>query len=184
MAVQIIGAKGNRIVEVSDEGHAQVDAVIETDMEHRNESGFAWCLPFDAIDPTGADDIFVYMQNTEPSLDLHIRRIRISSTVVGMLEILRVTGTAAGGSTATLLNFNEGFSSKTPTGIFETGSDITALVDGGKYAFQQLPVADTNYDILFQHDIILNKNGAMALNWVPATGILSGTIWFFLAEAE
>jgi hypothetical protein len=182
MAVQLIGAKGNRIVEVTDEGRLHTNAVIETDMEKLNETGFAWCLPFDAIDPTGADDIFVYLQNTEPSMDLHIRRIRVSSTVAGMLEVLRVTGTATGGDTATLLNFNDGFSSKTPTGIFETGVDITALADGGKYAFQQLPVADTTYDIHIPHDIILNKNGAMALNWVPATGILSGTVWFFLHE--
>lgn len=182
MATAIVGAKGNRIMEVNDEGRALTQAVTETDMEERNEDGFAFSLPFDAVDPTGADDIFCYIKNTESDLNLHIRRIRVSSTVVGMLEVIRVTGTAAGGSGVTLLNFNDGFSSKTPEGIFETGSDITGLTDGGKYAFQQLAVADTNYDIQIPHDVILNKNGAFALNWVPATGILSGTVWFFLHE--
>lgn len=182
MAMQIVGAKGNRIAEVTDAGRLHTSAVIESDMEKRNETGFAWCLPFDAVDPTGADDIFAYIQNAESSLNLHVRRIRVSSTVVGMLEVLRVTGTATGGSTATLVNFNEGFAAKTPAGTFETGVDITALTDGGKYAFQQLTVADTTYDIEIPHDIILDKNGAIALNWVPATGILSGTIWFFLHE--
>lgn len=180
MAQQIIGAKGNRILEVDDEGRAHTAAVVESDMEDRNEKGFAWSLPFDAIDPTGADDKFVYIKNTESALNLHIRRIRVSSTVVGMLEVLRVTGTAAGGSGVTLVNFNESFNSKTPEGVFETGADITGLTDAGKYAFQQLPVADTEYNIHIPHDIILGKNGAIALNWVPATGILTGTVWFFL----
>lgn len=180
MAIAIEGSKGNRIVEVSDEGRMHVAAVTETDMEHRNEEGFVWSLPFDAVDPTSDNDIFVYIQNTEPSLNMHIRRIVLSSTVVGFVEVLRVTGTAVGGAAATLVNFNQGFSSKTPTGIFETGSDITALVDGGKYVFQQLAVANTTYTITLHHDIILDKNGAMALNWVPSTGILSGVVYFFL----
>lgn len=181
MAVQLEGAKGNRVVEAdSMTGRLLTQAVTESDMEAENEIGQAFCLPFDAVDPTGADDIFAYLQNTEPALALHVRRIRISSTVAGMLEVLRVTGTPVGGAAATLVNFNEGFPTKTPDGVFETGSDITGLTDGGKYAFQQLAVADTNYDIFFPHDVILNKNGALALNWVPATGILTGTIYFFL----
>ena len=71
---------------------------------------------------------------------------------------------------------------KTPEGVYQTGADITGLTYGGKFAFQQLPVADTNYDIFIPHDVILDKNGAIALNWVPATGILSGTVWFFLHD--
>lgn len=180
MAVQIVGAKGSPIVESTPEGELRTAAVVETDMEKRNEKGFAWSMPFDAIDPTGANDIFLYIQNTEPTLNLHIRRIQVSSTVAGMLEVIRVTGTATGGSDVTLVNFNEGFSSKTPTGVFQTAVDITNLTDGGKYAFQPLPVADTKYDLEIPHDIILDKNGAVAFNWVPATGILTGTVWFFL----
>lgn len=180
MAIQIIGAKGNRIAEVSSLGRIEVEAVIESDMEEQNENGFAWSIPFDAIDPTDADDKFLYIQNTEPDKLLHIRRIRVSSTVAGMLEIIRVMGTAVGGSDVTLVNFNEGFSSNTPTGIFQTGSDITGITDEGKYAFQSLDTVDKSYDIFIPHDIILDKNGAVALNWVPASGILTGTIWFFL----
>lgn len=183
MAIQIEGAEGNRIVEVNkNSGRMNVQAVTESDMEDRNEEGFTWALPFDAIDPTGADDKFVYIQNTESTLNLHLRRIHVSSTVVGFLEVLRVTGTAAGGSDVTLVNFNESFATKTPTGIFQTGSDITGLTDAGKYMFQQLAVANTTYEITFHHDIILNKNGAVALNWVPGTGILTGTVYFFLHE--
>lgn len=181
MAIQMMGAEGNRIVEVdSDDGSVFTRAVTESDMENRNELGFAWSFPFDAVDPTGADDIFLYIQNTESLLNLHVRRIRISSTVAGMLEVIRVTGTAVGGSDATLVSFNEQFAANTPAGVFQTAVDITGLTVGGKYTFQQLAVADTTYDIIFPHDVILNKNGALALNWVPATGILSGTVFFFL----
>ncbi len=181
MAVQIIGSKHNRSAEVDSEGRFVTSAVTETDMEHRNESGFTWSMPFDAIDPTGADDVFLYIQNLEPSLSMHIRRIRVSSTVAGMVEVIRVTGTAVGGSDVTLVNFNAGFSAKTPTGTFQTAVDITGLTDGGKYSFQRL-AADTTHEIALHHDIILDKNGAIALNWVPASGVLSGTVYFFLHE--
>ena len=174
MAIQIIGAKGNRIVEVDSKGRLETQAVNETDMENRNEEGFAWSMPFDAVDPTSDNDIFLYIQNTEQSLNMHIRRIHLSSTVVGMAEVIEVTGTAVGGGAVTLVNFNTGFVAKTPTGIFETAVDITGLTDAGKYRFQQLTVADHTYEMTFHHDIILAKNGAIAINWVPATGILSG----------
>ncbi len=181
MSMQLIGAKGNRIVEVdSITGRLLVQAVTETDMEDRNEEGFVWGIPFDAIDPTGADDKFLYIQNTEPSLNMHIRRGHASSTVAGRLEVQRVTGTAAGGSDVTLVNFNHGFATKTPTGIFQTGVDITGLTDGGVHRFQQLDTVDKTYEFTFHHDIILNKNGAVALHWVPGTGILTGMLYFFL----
>ena len=163
-------------------GRLLTQTVAESDMENRNEIGFAWCLPFDAIDPTGADDIFVYLQNTESTLNMHIRRIHVSSTVAGLLEVITVSGTPVGGSDVTLVNFNRSFPNKTPTGVFQTGVDITTLTDHGKYAFQQLDVVDKTYEIKFLHDIILGKNDAIALNWVPATGILSGVIYFFLHE--
>ncbi len=182
MALTIIGATHKGVLEVDVDGRALTQAVVESDMENRNEKGFAWSLPFDAVNPTAGDDIFAYLQNTDPSLSIHVRRIRVSSTVVGMLEVIRATGTAAGGSGVTLVNFNQAFAAKTPTGIFETGADITGLTDGGKYAFQQIVAIDTNYDIHIPHDIILGKNDAVALNWVPATGVLTGTIWFFVHE--
>ena len=180
--MRITGAKGNRDMEVSDAGRALTESVTESDMEHQNEQGVVWALPFDAVDPTAANDMFVYMKNEESLSTIHLRRIHVSSTVAGMLEVIAVTGTAVGGSEATLTNFNQGFSSKTPSGKFQTGSDITGLADTGKYAFQQLKNADQTYEITFHHDIILDKNGAIALNWVPATGILSGTLFFMLHE--
>ncbi len=178
MSLTIIGPEGSTLDIVK--ARAQVDAVTNTDMEARNEDGFVWSLPFDAVDPTGADDVFLYIQNTESDLNMHIRRFHVSSTVAGMVEAIRVTGTAVGGSAATLVNFNANFPLKTPDGVFETGVDITGLVDEGKYRFQQLKVADQTYEVTFHHDVILGKNGAFALNWVPATGILSGCVYFFL----
>lgn len=181
--IQLIGAKGGRIVEVDEDGHLSTSTVSLTDMEHHNEEdGTAWSMPFDVIDPTSADDYFVYLQNTSDNLALHVRRIHISSTVVGFVEVQRVTGGVGNGTDVTLVNFNQGFSSKTPTGTFQTSVAFTGLVDGGKYAFQQLAVADTTYVITFHHDIILDKNGAIALNWVPSTGILTGTVYFFTKD--
>lgn len=49
---------------------------------------------------------------------------------------------------------------------------------GGKYDFFELETGKTNI-LIFEEDIILGNNGALALNWVPSTGILSGAIRFY-----
>ncbi len=61
------------------------------------------------------------------------------------------------------------------------GSNWTTIATLTKVGFSPaLDVVDRTYELTFHHDIILNKNGAIALNWVPATGILTGTVFFFL----
>ncbi len=169
-----------KVIRVSSDGEEFVSARSEEQMLYTNQhEGKTWTMPFDALDPTDTDDIFGYIQNGETGFNLHVRHFRFNSTVAGYLEILRVTGTAVSGSGVTLVNENENFSADTPAGIFESGVNITGLVDGGKHEFIYLPALVTQ-NITIAHDIILGKNGAIALNWTSATGILTGTVKFFL----
>lgn len=175
----IEGISGNGPMDVDEDHRALTAAVTHTDMQTANDKGHAWCMPFDAVDPTAANDIFGYLQSTDSSMLLHVRRLRFSSSVAGKLEIIRVTGTPSGGSPVTLVNFNGQFTDETPTGVFESGVDITGLVEVGKVAFQELKNADQTYDIFIPHDVILGRNNALALSWVEDSGALTGTVWFY-----
>ena len=181
MPEYLIGPNG-KLVKVTALGELFVHGTVDEEMHHQNEhEGEVFVLPFDAIDPDATDKIFGYIQNTDSDKDIHIRHFRFNSTVAGYLEIIRVTGTAAGGSDVVLTNENHNFSAQTPEGKFQSGTDITGLTDGGKHEFLYLP-ALTTVSLTVPHDIILGKNGAIALNWVPSTGILTGTVKFFTSK--
>lgn len=103
---------------------------------HANaHDGKVWAMPFDAVNPNGADKIFGYIKNTSGDLNLHARVFRFRTDVAGILEIIRVTGTAASGTEVALTNGNSAHALETPSGIFESGTDITGLTDGGKVRF-------------------------------------------------
>ncbi len=88
--------------EVSEENHLQTDAVTSVIDLHTNQAHQTyWSLPFDSIDPVGADDYFFYIKNTGTK-DLHVTDIRVESTVAGSVEVHEVSGTpsyTAGGRT-------------------------------------------------------------------------------------
>lgn len=151
---------------------------IEEMLHANSHDGQAWAMPFDARNPDATDKIFGYIQNGDSELNIHVRHFAFRTTVAGDLEILRVTGTASGGTAVTLTNENHNNALDTPEGIFEAGADITNLTDGGKHDFMVLETGKTNrYTV--KHDIVLGKNGAIGLNWVPSTGILTGTVIFY-----
>ncbi len=174
----ILGANG-QIIKASKEGELFVHSRTSEEMLYANQhSGEAWTMPFDAFDPDATDKKFCYIQNGSNVVDLHIRHIDFYTTVAGFLEVMMVTGTATSGTPVVLVSENENFSTDTPDGIFEDGADIGGLTDVGKHAFMYLETGKVNhFDIA--HDIILGKNGAIALNWVPSTGILTGTVKFY-----
>jgi hypothetical protein len=56
-------------------------------------TGKAWSFDFDAVDPAGADDYFVYIKNTSATETFLFTDLRVSSTVAGAVEVHKVTGT-------------------------------------------------------------------------------------------
>lgn len=151
---------------------------IEEMLHANSHDGQAWTMPFDARNPDATDKIFGYIQNGDGELNIHLRHFAFQTTVAGFIEIIRVTGTAAGGSAVTLTNENHNNALDTPEGTFEAGADITGLTDGGKHEFLYLETGKVNR-FTVNHDIVLGKNGAVALNWVPSTGILTGKVVFY-----
>ena len=138
------------------------------------ETGKVWIIPFENVDPTGANDNFFYIKNTGVN-NLEITDLRISSSVVGQLKVNKVSGVAVGGTAVTPISKNTG-KSVTPVAIIETGVDITGLTVDGTWYFPQLDVVNREEHLITTSRIILAPNGAMALQWEPATGILTGTV--------
>jgi len=135
-----------------------------------------WSLPFEGIDPVGADDYFVYIRNTGTK-DLAVTDVRVESTVAGVVEVHHVSGTAvhtAGVDISPVNRYLGG--SATPTATIKTDTDVTGLTNEGVIFWINCPVVDTLYHLSTSSNIIIAPGQAMALMWDTATGILSGVV--------
>ncbi len=140
-----------------------------------------WNIPFKAIDPTSDNDYFIHVRNTDTSVRV-IPRISVTSTVAGYIEIQAVSGTSIGGGDVVPVNNTVGGSA--PANLTaETAVDITGLTDDGVLHFHWLEAAKTSH-IEIPATIRLKQNQAMAILWVPATGILTGIIEIYEEEAD
>ncbi len=155
-----------------------VDFNIQETREHyaNRKNGKAWFLPFDVVDPTGADDNFAYFKNDgQPALE--VVALVVSSTVIGTVKMELCTGTAVGGTTVAPISLNRE-KALVPIATYETGVDITGLTDAGIVAVAGVPVAlDTRvHPVAAGLGCILGNGDAVLLNWSEATGILKGGI--------
>ena len=165
---------------VNVENRLDVEAVNRPIVQHINEKyAKVYTLSFDAIDPVGADDYFVYLKNTGTK-DFHVTHIRVRTTVIGVLEIHNVTGTASftSGNDIAPENLTIG-SSNTITATIKTDTDTTNLSNAGVLFYQRLAVADTDYLLKVDAHIIIPPGQSIALLWDTATGALSGNITMY-----
>ena len=89
------GTGGGKTLAIDEENRARTFAVTQLFDQHVNTHDFkVWSLPFDGIDPVGADDYFFYFKNTGTE-DIRVTDIRIKSSVAGTVEVHHVTGTAS-----------------------------------------------------------------------------------------
>jgi hypothetical protein len=169
------GAGTGNVARINEENRLDVESVSRSIDQHINELYQKYfSLPFDAIDPTGADDYFFYMKNTGTK-NLHITDFRLRSTVAGTVEIRAVSGTASSGTTVTPVNRTIG-STNTITATVETGADITGLTNDGVLFYHRLDTADEEEHLKISAHIIIPPGQAVALLWDAATGALSGTV--------
>lgn len=139
------------------------------------ESGKVWSVPFEGLNPAGADDYVVYIKNTGTK-DLLVSDVRVSvDTAVSQIEIHTVTGTAAGGSAITPVSRTVG-SSASPTATIESGTDITGLTTAGTLFFIQCAVVGTDYHLRTSSNIRIPKDKAIALMVETATANVTGVI--------
>jgi hypothetical protein len=170
------GTGGGNRAEVTSENRLKTASLTRTGDRIVNiDSGKLWSVVFEDVDPTGADDYFLYVKNTSSSISYLITDIRIASTVAGRGQVHFVEGTAVGGTSITPVSRN---SSKTPVPSFtaQNGVDITGLTNNGTLFFLWCDTANKIEHLRTTSGIILEPGGAVALLWEGATGILSGVV--------
>ena len=162
---------------ISPEGHAQVDAVIESGDRHINiEHQKVWSLPFEGIDPVAADDYFIYIKNTG-IVNLAITDFRLETTVVGTVEVHSVEGTAAHTAANDIIPVNRFIGSAiVPAAIIKTDTNVTGLTSRGVLFWNRLDTADKLFHTQTSSNIIIPPGQAITLLWDTGTGVLKGMI--------
>lgn len=137
--------------------------------------GEAYALNFDAT-PTGANDCFLYIKNTDDDKDLIIKGFGLKLAASEYLDIkIGDSGTATGGGAIVPVNLNSS-SGLSASGTFEDGNDITGLSGGSiAYRIYHLTNAGTTY-YEFKQNIILKKNGIFTIYVQTGTTALAGYI--------
>jgi hypothetical protein len=149
--------------------------VQEFDEHINQESGKVWSVPFEGLNPAGADDYVVYIKNTGDKV-IHISDVRImADTAATQVEIHAVTGTASGGTDVSAVSRTVE-SAATPTATIQTGTDITGLTTAGTIFFLQCAVVNTEYHLRTSSKIRIPKGKAVALLVETATANVTGVI--------
>jgi hypothetical protein len=148
---------------------------MDLDLINRKHTG-AWSLPFDTIDPAGADDYFVYIKNTHSTLYYAIHRVVVESTVVGSVEIHRVSGTAGGSPTARTPVSKHGANRRNPNIEFGDDPDITGFTALGILDIVAIEAASKDVRAEYSELLLIPPTQQVALMWDTGTGILSGSV--------
>lgn len=165
---------------ITSENRASTDTISRIIDQHLNEVyEKVYSLPFEAIDPVGADDYFVYIKNTGTK-NLHVVDFRIRSTVVGIVEVRAVSGTASftSGTDITPVNRTVG-STSAITATIKTDTDTTGLTNNGVLYYMRLDTANKDFYLESRSHIIIPPGQAISLLWDTATGILAGVIGLY-----
>ncbi|KKM87175.1 hypothetical protein LCGC14_1271630 [marine sediment metagenome] len=168
--------------QVNAENRLVTFAVTETLEHHINSSdGLSFNLLFQQT-PTGANDCFLYIKNTDDML-LTVEGIWIRAASNDTIEVKLndIEGSVVGHSEATPVNLNAG-SGKSASGTFRTGNDITGL-SGGTIS-ERVYVASGNASILisFAQNLVVPKNFIISFYAVTGTAEIDGTLIFHYAD--
>lgn len=164
-------------VRVGPENRLDVTSVaIPIDQYINKNYGKVFSLPFDAIDPVGADDYFFYLKNTGTS-DLHISDIRLKSTVAGTVEVHGVTGTPSYTADTDITPVNRKIGdTNTITAIAKTDTNTTGLTSQGILFYLNCDTVNEMQHLRTSSNITIPPGQAMALLWDTSTGALSGVV--------
>ncbi len=154
---------------------------VETPIRAAARKGRAWTLPFNAVDPTGADDVMAVIKPTSGN-PIEVIQVEVSSTVAGNLEPMVGTGALTGLTDVPCRNLGGGATQ--PKAEKGTGVDITGITQVGGQIGHYFLVADTPRVIDFPGGVRVEINESFALLWEVATGILSGNVTFFEIDEE
>lgn len=171
------GAGTGNTAQINAENRLDTESVTRPLDQHINELyKKTFSLPFDAIDPVGADDYFVYLKNTGVR-NLHITDIRLRSTVIGTVEVHGVTGTPSYTSDTDITPVNRTIgASQTLDMISKTDTNTTGLTSTGTLFYIRCDTANEQAHLRTSSHMIIPPGQSLALLWDTSTGALSGVI--------
>lgn len=183
--VQIIDGRTGYVAEVSAENRLKTTAVAVPSDQHLNEEHQKYfSLPFEGIDPSGADDYFFYIKNTG-NRNLHVTDIRVMSTVVGSMEVHHVTGTPSYSSDTDVVPVNRYVgTTNTISAITKTDTNTTGITNAGTIFYQRLDTANKQEHLRTSSHIIIPPGQSIALLWDTSTGVLSGIVSIYEQQAD
>ncbi len=174
--MEIRDPRTQHAAEVTSDFKLAVAAIQRTSERNINETtGKVWSVPFKAIDPASTDDYFIYIKNDGNKI-IEVTDFRLSSTVVGTVEVQVVSGTASGGSSLTPVGRNLGVQLVPTNTILQSGSDITGLNNDGVLFFIPLEVVNKLVSLRTTAGILITPGKSIALLWTAGTGAITGTI--------
>ena len=145
------------------------------DSRVNKESGKVWSIPFEGLNPDGADDFVLFIENTGDKV-LHIADIRVmADTTATQLKVHSVTGVAAGGTDITPVSKTIG-SSSTPSANIQSGTNLTGLSDAGIIYFIQCVTVNKEEHLSTSSKIRIPKGKCVAIAIETATANITGVI--------
>ena len=167
---------GNR-AEVNDQNQLSVSSISRSITQHTNETHQKhFSLTFQSIDPVGADDYFLYINNTGIT-NIHLTKFRFRTTVPGIIELHHVTGTPIYAADVDIVPANRYLGSTTSiTMIAKTDTNTTGITKQSDLIHLSLDTAAKDYVDNAPSHIIIPPGQALACMWDTATGVLAGTI--------
>lgn len=128
------------------------------------------------VTPVGANDYFVYIENTGAQ-DIVIIDIAISSSVITEITYDSVSGTPVfvSATDGTVINNNLGSSEELSVDI-KIDTDITALAVAGVISFEECGTVNTRFRSELNAGIIVPQGKAVAFKRVAATGEITCNI--------
>jgi len=136
-----------------------------------------WSFSFRDVDPVGADDFFMTLEN-DGEFNYLITDFRLyCSTTVGRVDIHRITGSPIFTAPTIIDSVNRSTQSvASPKLIVTSDTDTTGITSGGILFHMNLSELDTDFNLRSSAGIDVTPNGKVALSWSAATGTISGQI--------
>lgn len=132
-----------------------------------------------SVTPTGANDCFLYMKNTDDD-DIVVTSLKCKATTTDEEITVKLgdTGTPAGTSTATPANRN-GLYGANASGTFYTGNDITGLSGGTSIDYITIDADVGTEKFSWGSAIIVPKNQVFTLYATTGGIALKGSLSFY-----
>lgn len=156
-------------LKVSSDGRAQVDAVIESELEKASEKGDAF-MAYSSYSLTGGEEAF-YLENEDSTRDIRVEYIEVSTSASGIASVMEKTGGTPAGTVVTPVNLHLG-SSKGSTSEFTVlgNASVTGSVVGDTISAHDLATSGP-WRFFFEGGLILPKNSGIFVRFAT-TGVV------------